>query len=276
MRSLLALAFASLLLTAAPVRADIALGATAPSFSKAKLAGGSLDYKSPPGHPVLLFLLGYGCLFCQSAAPSVEQDIAEYYEARSPGMLQVLGVDLWNGTPAQLTAFQTQTGVQFPLLLNGAAATGGDVQSLYGTYDNYVILDAQGIVRYHAALKWPHGNRYHLDEIRAVLDPLVPRTAAVAPPVVTSLRMSVGPLPARGRATLRLELPALATHLRVDVIDASGRVVRALHDAAANPGAFTLEWDGRDGAGVPVSPGVYLARAQAGERIVTAKLVWLR
>jgi hypothetical protein len=275
MRSLFAVLFVALLCSAAPVRADIALGATGPSFTKARLGGGSVSYASPSGHPTLLFLLGYDCPFCQAAAPSVEQDIAEYYEARSPGMLKVIGADMWNGTPAQMSAFQSLTGAQFPLLLNAATAPGGDLQSLYGPFDNFVILDGAGIVRYHAALRWPHGNRYHLDEIRAVLDPLVPKTAGVAPGVPTTLRLSVGPVPARGRATLRFELPAAASHLRVDVLDVNGRVVRALRDAAVTPGAITLEWDGRDDSGAMVPGGVYFAQAQAAGSRVTAKLVWL-
>jgi hypothetical protein len=190
-------------------------------------------------------------------------------------MLKVIGLDRWNGTPAQMNAFQSLTGAQFPLLLNGVTAAGGDLQSLYGPFDNFVILDAAGVVRYHAALKWPHGNRYHLDEIRAVLDPLVPKTAGVAPGPPTALSLSVGPVPARGRATMRFELPAGASHLRVDVLDVNGRVVRALRDAAAVPGAIALEWDGRDDAGAMVPGGVYFARAATAAGRVTAKLVWL-
>ena len=274
---LLAVLLAGMLGLPRVANADIAIGATGPSFTKTQLGGGNLSYASPSGHPTLLFLLGYGCPFCQSAAPSVQQDLADYYEQRSPGMLKVVGVDLWNGTASQLAAFKSQTGVQFPLLLNGAATSGGDVQTLYGTYDNYVVLDAQGVVRYHAALKWPHGNRYHLDELRAALDPLVPKTAGVGTGTERgALRLAIGSVPARGRATLRLDVPAGATHTRVTLLDITGRVVRTLRDDASGPGTIALEWDGRDASGVAVPAGVYLARAEAGAQAVTARLVWLR
>ena len=67
----------------------------------------------------------------------MQQDIAAHYTASFPGQVQVLGVDLWNGTPAQLTSFQQQTGATYPLALQGAAAAGGNLELLYGTYDNY-------------------------------------------------------------------------------------------------------------------------------------------
>jgi len=93
----------------------------------------------------------------------VQANVAQYYEANHPGQVQVIGVDEWNGTAAQLRSFKSQTGVTFPLLLNGASATGGNFATLYGTYDNYVVVNKQGIVRYHAALAWPLVNRYHLN-----------------------------------------------------------------------------------------------------------------
>jgi hypothetical protein len=86
----------------------------------------------------------------------------------------VLGPDLYNGNSAQLTGFRDQTGATFPLLLNGASGAGNENLFIpYGQYDNYVVINKQGIIRYHAYDLWSHGNRYHLDEIRAAVDSLV-------------------------------------------------------------------------------------------------------
>lgn len=174
----------------------------------------------------------------------------------------MIGADLWNGTPAQLTSYRNQTGVTFPLLQQGASATGGNLGTLYGTYDNYVVINKQGIVRYHAALTWPHGNRYHLDEIRGCVDSLVANTVAVGDPPVPPLSLSAAPTPFRDGTTLRLSLPAGAARARVVVHDVSGRRVATLHDGPLAPGESRVAWDGRDGRGRPVAPGIYLVSAE--------------
>jgi hypothetical protein len=65
--------------------------------------------------------------------------------------------------------------------------------------------------------------------------------------------------PARGGATLRCTL-ARAGELRVAVHDAAGREVRILDGGVQPAGVHQLAWDGRDGAGRLVGPGVYFAR----------------
>jgi flagellar hook assembly protein FlgD len=48
-------------------------------------------------------------------------------------------------------------------------------------------------------------------------------------------------------------------------------------DAGVRPaGAHELTWDGRDDAGVPVAPGVYLARLAAGGAAAVTRVVMLR
>lgn len=49
-----------LALAAAPVAAQIPLGATAPNFTKSTLGGGSVSLSSYSGKVVVLFLLGHG------------------------------------------------------------------------------------------------------------------------------------------------------------------------------------------------------------------------
>ena len=147
----------------------------------------------------------------------MQQDLWQHYNTVSPGQVQVLGVDLWNGTASGLNSFKTQTGATYPLLLNGATATGGNVSTLYGTYDNYVVLNKQGIVRYHAALAWPHGNRYHLNEIRATVDSLVAGFLDAPPTRPSSFAIAASPNPVRGRTTITLALPRDEQHVRVSV-----------------------------------------------------------
>jgi hypothetical protein len=62
LRRLVLILFLPLVLRASPAAADIALGATAPDFTKSVLGGGFLSLSQyTPGHGkvVVLFLLGY-------------------------------------------------------------------------------------------------------------------------------------------------------------------------------------------------------------------------
>lgn len=196
----------------------------------------------------------------------MQRDIAQYYETTYPGRVQVVGVDEYNGTASQLRSFKNQTGATFPLLLLGASATGGNFSTLYGTFDNYAVVNKQGIVRYHASLTWPHGNRYHLNEIRGCVDSLVSQPAGVdsgVPP--SAFRLASAPNPARGGTTVELAIPAGAgAAARVTVHDLRGRHVATLWSGAVTAGVNRFAWSGTDASGAPVAPGVYLVRAEVG------------
>ncbi len=87
------------------------------------------------------------------------------------------------------------------------------------------------------------------------------------------LGLASEPNPLASMTTLRFTLPRAAT-AEVRILDASGRVVRVLttgHALAAGPHAVV--WDGRDGAGGRVAPGVYLAEVEGAGMREAIKLV---
>ncbi|MEO5989454.1 MAG: redoxin domain-containing protein [Candidatus Eisenbacteria bacterium] len=252
-------------------RADIAVGATGPAFTKSVLGGGTATLSQYSGKVVILFLLGYGCPICQSDGPSVQQNLNAYYEQQRPGEVQVLGSDLWNGTAAQLAQFKTLTGAQFPLLLNGAIATGGNMSISYGPYDDYVVLDQQGVVRYHAALTYAHGNRYHLDEIRSIVDGLLPTLDAPGNGRA-NLALAVSPHPARGPVSVSFTLPQAESDVSVEVLDTAGRRVAVLHQGPAAAGVLRLTWSRAEA----VQAGLYFVRARAGGEQLRQRVVILK
>lgn len=209
----------------------------------------------------------------------MEQNIQQSYQGSHPGQVQVLGVDLWNGNTAQVQSFKNQTGVTFPLLLLGGAATGGNLTTLYGTYDNYVVIDKQGVVRYHAANLYAHGNRYHVNEIRSVIDGLVSDPTGIGddPPPSAGLALAVSPNPSRGPSAVHLTNSGGApASLSVAVFDIRGRLVRRLLDGGTlAPGETRLQWDGRVAAGTPAAPGRYWIRAQVGSATLARGVVIL-
>jgi len=259
---------------ATPAAAIVVPGDVAPDFTKNQLDSPSFGQVTPrtladyAGKVIVFFLLGYGCPFCDAAAESVEADIADYYEANFPGQVQVVGVDLWDGTAVELRGFRDVNGITFPLLLNGSSATGGNFSTLYGTYDNYVVVNKQGIVRYHAALGWSHGNRYHLNEIRGTVDSLVSSVVGADPePAPLAFRLSSTPNPARGVRTVELANPAgPASSATVTVHDVSGRRVATVWEGTIPVGVSRFPWAQVDVSGHPLPPGVYLIRARIGAR----------
>ena len=201
----------------------------------------------------------------------------------APGQVQVLGVDMYNGGAAQAQSFKNSTGATYPVLLLGGSTVGGDLNVLYGgvpTYDNYAVISKQGIVRYYASSIWPHGNRYHLNELRATVDSLV-TTVGVVPGAVPgpALALAGAPNPFRGTLAVAVQVPLDAAggepRLVLTVHDPHGRHVATLWNGPAPGGRVRATWR-RDAAGGPrLAPGAYWLRAEAGGRVVSRRVVAL-
>ncbi len=188
--------------------------------------------------------------------------------------MQFIGADVLNGTSPQLATFRDETGLTFPLLLNAGTATGGNIATLYGGREDYVVINKHQIVRYHAALNWPYGDRYHVDEIRSAIDSLVSNTTAV-PPARTELRLAASPNPFRARVEISLVLAAPVARAHVAIFDVTGREVVTLHDGSLATGETPFEWNGRDASGSLAAAGVFLVSAELDGRRLGARLVRL-
>jgi hypothetical protein len=88
-------------------------------------------------------------------------------------------------------------------------------------------------------------------------------------------RLSSRPNPFNPRVTVGYSLsrPAYAT---VEVVDVTGRRVRALTARRVGAGRHEVEWDGADESGRPAASGVYFVRLEAGETALTRKVVLVR
>src|SRR5207253_7238460 len=81
-------------------------------------------------------------------------------------------------------------------------------------------------------------------------------------PTVLALT-GIAPNPSRGAFRLDFEL---ASHglAKLEIFDLEGRRVRTLFAAMADPGAASVEWDGRGAGGHALSAGTYFARLSSG------------
>lgn len=86
------------------------------------------------------------------------------------------------------------------------------------------------------------------------------------------LALSIPRNPTGSPASIDYTMPAPG-HLRVDVFDLRGRVVRTLVNRVVAAESASLSWDGRDAAGSPVSSGIYFFRASALGQVATGKLL---
>jgi hypothetical protein len=85
---------------------------------------------------------------------------------------------------------------------------------------------------------------------------------------------AISPNPSSGAVRIPVELQT-ASDVRLVIYDASGRRVRVLDRSALGAGAHAIDWDGRNDAGYPVAPGIYLCRMQAGSVTSSGTIVRL-
>ncbi len=136
-----------LLLTLSSLSFAVGVGDQAPDFTLTDTNGNSHTLSNYLGKVVVISFFGYSCPLCIAAIPEMEQFYQTNYVSDTNTVF--IGIDHWNGTQAQVVnLFQAQTGVTFPILLNG-----GSTASAYVADRNYWIIDTQGFVAYISA---PH------------------------------------------------------------------------------------------------------------------------
>lgn len=108
----------------------------------------------------------------------------------------------------------------------------------------------------------------------------VDTTAAVSTPLARTgaggLRLDpVYPNPSAGTSSVRYIVPRAGV-VRLGVYDVGGRLVSRLMDAPQTPGTYVVRWEGTDGRGRTVAPGIYFYRLEAGEEARTRSLTIVR
>jgi hypothetical protein len=97
-------------------------------------------------------------------------------------------------------------------------------------------------------------------------------TNDASPPTPEGAFFSVVPNPSRGRISFVLSGTGPK---RIWVYDVSGRLVREMFGSVDGQGPDVMTWDGRETTGSPAAGGVYVARAETGGQVATARFVLL-
>ena len=100
--------------------------------------------------------------------------------------------------------------------------------------------------------------------------------AAFAPAGVAELAVSQNvPNPFNPTTSIQYSLDH-AGDVTLAIYDVTGRLIRRLVNAWREPGAYAVEWDGRDEGGKRLASGVYIYRFHAGKFNATRKMLLLK
>lgn len=156
----------------------------------------------------------------------------------------------------------------------------GNLEVVFGGLNNLWMIDVnQTMKRNEPDAIWPmmgyNAQRTSClacepDAVVAVGGPRLPQSLEFSPPT---------PNPSAGHQLFRFAL-ARQGHVRIAVYDPRGRLVRVALDRGMHAGPHVFDWDGRDGTGRLLAPGVYFARLDftngAARSSRTQRLVVLR
>ena len=243
---------------------QVKVGELAPDFEYSDTNGETYKLSDFRGNVVFLAFIGYGCPFCRAEAPSTESDIWQVFKNDS---FTALALETWNGSLSQAQAYVNSTGITYPLLTRA-----GKELNNYGiTYDNYLVLDHQGIIRYSSADNGGLGQRYRINEITDTIRQYLLRTGLNSSEIPYDFNLSQN-FPNPFNATTIIEYNLL-TRGRVSLIvyDILGRIVEELVDEIQSPTEYMIEWNPRN-----LPSGIYLYKLTFENITITRKMAYLR
>lgn len=156
------------LAAAGPAEA-LKVGDKLPTFTLQGLDEKTYKAEDFKGMVLVLFFLGYNCPVCLVSGPRVELEIWQPYKDKN---LQVLGLDMWGGSQAQLSQFKSTTGVTFPLLLKAQNNFGISTSPVV---DAMMVVDAEGVIQHIGG----SSNLYRASVVKAVEKLLTPPAPAI-------------------------------------------------------------------------------------------------
>ncbi len=164
-----------------------------------------------------------------------------------------------NYTAGTWTLYEN-TGATFANARTLLASTAGSCALLHDR-DNDGDLDLSGLDE--------------IDDWIYLYDNDVPVTAVTTAPRAALLSLENSPNPFNPATEIRFELTRTAD-ATLAIFDASGAHVVTLRRGALPAGAHRVRWNGADARGERVGSGVYFCRLDAGEEVLTRKLVLLK
>lgn len=243
---------------------QVKVGDLASDFEYSDTIGKTYKLSDFQGSVVFLAFIGYGCPFCRADAPSTESDIWQVFKNDS---FNALALDTWNGSLSQAQSYVNSTGITYPLLTQA-----GNELNNYGiAYDNYLVLDHQGIIRYSSTANGVLGQRYRVNEITDIIRELLARTGLNSGEIPSDFNLSQN-FPNPFNASTIIEYTLLTGgNVSLIVYDLLGRKVETLVDKIQSPTKYEIEWSPRN-----LSSGIYFYILTIENISIIRKMVILR
>jgi C1A family cysteine protease len=143
-------------------------------------------------------------------------------------------------------------------------------------YDISALADNNPDVRVRFTLSSDDALRlggWTIDDFEIVALGSDPAEIAEPAPVAERFALRSHPNPSSPVTHFSLDAPAAYADARVAIFDASGRIVRTLHDGPLAAGGHRLVWTGNDDRGQQLPAGTYYCRAQTGGQTTVLKIV---
>ena len=170
-------------------------------------------------------------------------------------------------SPASTSIVATPVAKLTELPLSGSSIT-NPVRSQPATADSVTIGWPSGYMETYTAV--PADRRVTITELSVVAVGEAPERG----PAFQLAAATANPAPA-GPTRFLIGIPR-AARVRLAIFDVRGRLVAKLVDTDLAQGFHPVEWSQRDGRGVKVASGVYVARLEALGQVRTTKVVLLR
>jgi len=190
------------------------VGEPALDFTLTTTDNSEFNLSDNSGKVVFLFLFGYACPHCLANGNNTETGIYNIYKNNADFV--ALGIDTWNGSLSGVLNFISQTGITYPVALDGSA-----VQSLYSTtYDRIIVIDQSGIIRYKSTA---NATNTVVSEAKQVIDNLFNPTTSIEKSNVNTELFKVFPNPAS--ENIYIENVYKQSNFTVNIINITGEVI---------------------------------------------------
>jgi len=251
-------------LPAAPAFGQVDIGEIVPEFSYVDTNGDTHSLSDYQGKVIFLALIGWGCPFCRAEAPSTEKDIWQKYKSNS---FQAIALETWNGSLSQATTYLNLTKITYPLLISA----GNALDSFGMTYDNYLVIDHQGVLRYSSAGNGGLGERYRLNEIKDAIETYLEATGLNIAKIPLDYSISQNyPNPFNAVTTIKFTL-LKRSHVKLEIYDIHGSLLKTLVNGVRAPSAYSEDWNATG-----FSTGMYFYRLRADDFDVTKKMLLIK
>lgn len=209
------------------------IGSKAPDFTLPSTTDDDHTLSMYEGKVVVVFMLGYGCPSCKGIAPSVQTQLVDVYQDNENVVF--LGIDVWDGTKAQVQDFSKSTNTTFTILQKGSQVA-KDWQT---SYDRLVIIDQYG----NMAFKGSGLVSSHLERaIVALEEVLETQLTSVENLQTDKVNLEIYPNPAQAYTQLRFNLDE-EQFVSGNIYDISGRKLQSIEAGKFNVGINTIEID---------------------------------